>query len=102
MAGPRRREEMIDSFKERSGGSVRRSCRVPGLHRQTYYRRKQGFRMEERDKEVIEMLHRVTKRFIARGFWMVFYYLRLNGYTWNHKRVYRVLNQKLYFSVVAA
>jgi putative transposase len=94
MAGPGRQEEMIDSFKERSGGSVRRSCRVLGLRRQTYYRRKQGFRIEERDKEGIEMLHRVTKRFIAWGFWMVFYYLRNNGHTWNHKRVYRVWKQE--------
>ncbi len=85
---------MIDLFKDRSGGSVRRSCRVLGLRRQTYYRRKQGFRVEERDKEVMEMLHRVTKRFIAWGFWMVFYYLRCNGYTWNHKRVYRVWKQE--------
>ncbi len=94
MASPGRQEEMIGLLQERSGSSVRRSCRVLGLRRQTYYRRKQGFRMEERDKEVIEMLHRVTKRFIAWGFWMVFYYLRCNGYTWNHKRVYRVWKQE--------
>jgi hypothetical protein len=49
---------MIDSLQEQSGGSVRRSCRVLGLRRQTYYRRKQGFRTEERDKENIGMLHR--------------------------------------------
>ncbi|MBK8702919.1 MAG: hypothetical protein IPN33_04440 [Saprospiraceae bacterium] len=68
MASPGRQEEMIDLCKERSGGSVRRSCRVLGLRRQTYYRRKQGFRIEERDKELIELLHGVTKRFIAWGF----------------------------------
>lgn len=94
MASPRRQEEMIDLFKERSGGSLRRTCRVLGLRRQTYYRRKHGFRVEERDREVAEMLHRVTKRFIAWGFWMVFYYLRSNGYARNHKRVYRVWKQE--------
>ena len=72
MASPGRQEEMIDSFKDRSGSSVRRSCRVLGLRRQTYYRRKQGFRVEERDKEVVDILHRVTKRFIAWGFWISF------------------------------
>lgn len=24
------------------------------------------------------------------GFWMMFYHLRLNNYTWNHKKVYRI------------
>jgi putative transposase len=94
MASPGRQEEMIDTLKDQSGSSVRRSCRVLGLRRQTYHRRKLGFRVEERDKEIIEMLHRVTKRFIAWGFWLVFYYLRCNGYTWNHKRVYRVWKQE--------
>ena len=87
MASPGRQEEMIDLLKDRSGSSVRRSCRVLGLRRQTYHRRKLGFRVEERDNEVAEILHRVTNRFIAWGFWLVFHYLRSNGYTWNHKRV---------------
>ena len=94
MASPGRQEEMIDLLKDRSGSSVRRSCRVLGLRRQTYHRRKLGFRVEERDNEVVEILHRVTNRFIAWGFWLVFHYLRSNGYTWNHKRVYRVWKQE--------
>ena len=53
MAGPGRQEEMIDTLKDQSGSSVRRSCRVLGLRRQIYHRRKLGFRVEERDKEVV-------------------------------------------------
>lgn len=85
---------MIDFTKDQLGTTVRRSCRVLGIRRQTYYRRKQGYRSEDRDNELAALLHRVTKRFIAWGFWMVFYYLRNNGCTCNHKRVYRVWKQE--------
>ena len=61
-----------------------------GFRRQTYYRRKQGYRPEEKDQEIADLLHLVTKRFIAWGFWMVFHYLRRQGHPWNHKRVYRI------------
>lgn len=39
-------------------------------------------------------LHSVTKMFVAWGFWMIFYYLRNQGFTWNHKRVYRVWKEE--------
>jgi len=82
---------MIDDFKERpSGSSIRRLCRVLGFRRATYYHRKGGHRSEERDDELKRLLHQTTQRFIAWGFWLIFYYLRNQGYSWNHKRVYRV------------
>ena len=81
---------MIDKVKVDKQTSVRRSCAVLGFRRQTYYKRKQGHRAEERDQEIAELLHRVTKRFIAWGFWMVFHYLRNQGQPWNHKRIYRI------------
>jgi putative transposase len=56
--------------------SVRRCGLVLGLRRQTYYRRKQGHRPEKLDGVVAGLLHQVTKRFVAWGSWMVFYYLR--------------------------
>ena len=81
---------MIDEVKTAKQTSVRRSCSVLGLRRQTYYRRKQGHRPEEVDQVIADILHRVTKRFIAWGFWIVFHYLRRQGHPWNHKRVYRI------------
>ncbi|NRA51861.1 MAG: IS3 family transposase [Phaeodactylibacter sp.] len=70
--------------------SVRRKCVVLGFRRQSYYRRKAGHRPEELDAFIADLLHQVTTRFIAWGFWMVFHYLRNQGYSWNHKKVYRI------------
>lgn len=64
-----------------------------GLRRQTYYSRKRGHRPEQEDDRIADQLHKVTKQFVAWGFWLVFYYLRNQGYSWNHKRVYRVWKQ---------
>ncbi len=75
--------------------SVRRKSGVLGLRRQTYYARKRGQRPEEDDKRIAEQLHRLTQQFIAWGFWLVFYCLRNEGFSWNHKRVYRVWRQEL-------
>ena len=74
--------------------SVRRKCVVLGFRRQSYYRRKQGHRPEERDQYIADLLHQVTKRFIAWGFWMVFHYLRHQGHPWNHKKVYRIWKEE--------
>ena len=74
--------------------SVRRKSGVLGLRRQTYYARKRGHRPEQEDDRIAEQLHQITKQFVAWGFWLVFYYLRNQGYSWNHKRVYRVWRQE--------
>ena len=71
---------MIDEVKTDEKISVRRSCGVLGFRRQTYYRRRQGHRPEELDQVIAELLHQITKRFIAWGFWMVFHYLRRQGH----------------------
>jgi len=53
----------------------------------------------EQDKEVIAVLTRLTEANHRWGFWQSYQQIRLEGYKWNHKRVYRVycqlgLNQK--------
>ncbi|MBK6930476.1 MAG: transposase [Saprospirales bacterium] len=40
------------------------------------------------------MLHTLTGQYIAWGFWMIFHYLRNEGFVWNHKRVYRVWKEE--------
>lgn len=61
------------------------------MRRQTYYSRKGGKCPEERDEVLKQLLKSTCERFIAWGFWMIFYLLR-NEYALedNHKRVYRL------------
>ena len=79
---------MIDAISPQV--SIRKCCRFLGFRRQTYYRRKRGHRPEEVDAHIGDLLQEITKRFVSWGFWMVFHYLRGQGYRWNHKRVYRI------------
>jgi putative transposase len=79
---------MMDEVKP--SVSIRRKSKTLGLRRQTYHQRKAGHRPEELDTVIADLLHATTKRFIAWGFWMVFYFLRKQGHEWNHKKVYRI------------
>lgn len=90
MASPGRKEEMIDQIHIGRSTSVRKCCSTLGFRRQSYYRRKQGHRPEQVDQQIAELLHQVTRRFVAWGFWLIFHFLRKQGYSWNHKRVYRI------------
>jgi putative transposase len=82
---------MIVQVREQFGYSVRRICCVLGIRRQTYYRRKKGNQPQDREEELIGLLQRTCQRFVAWGFWMVFYFLRNeHKLTDNHKRVYRL------------
>lgn len=82
---------MIDLVRQDYDSSIRYSCRVLGFNRGTYAKRKNGHRPEMLDEQLAELLCQTTKRFVAWGFWMVFYFLRNSGRIQaNHKRVYRV------------
>ncbi len=85
---------MIDKVKGKRSASARRTCVVLGFRRQTYHRRRQGWRPEEVDAVVAGLLRQITKRFVCWGFWMVFHYLRRQNHAWNHKRVYRVWKEQ--------
>ena len=82
---------MIDAVIHDLDSSIRRSCRILGFNRDTYGRRKKGYRPDEVDQHIADLLHRTTERFVAWGFWMVFFFLRnTSQFAYNHKRVYRV------------
>ena len=67
--------------------SERKACRFLKLSRTVYqYQSK----TKGRDEEVIRELNRLAGQHPGYGFWKMFYRLRMDGHTWNHKRVYRV------------
>ena len=76
---------------------VQRSCSCVGMSRAAFYKIPAPF--AERDGAVIKALNETVERHARWGFWKCFRALRGLGYSWNHKRVYRVycelrLNQK--------
>jgi putative transposase len=68
--------------------SITRACSATGLSRAAYY--KVPALPQERDAEVIDALNSVVERNGRWGFWKCFDRLRLDGWPWNHKRVWRV------------
>ena len=68
--------------------SVQRACRIAGLSRAAHYCPPHA--NPERDTPVITALQTVIAASSRWGFWKCFDRLRLDGYGWNHKRVYRV------------
>jgi putative transposase len=68
--------------------SVRKACVCVGLSRAAWY--KPVTNWLERDKAVIDALGDLAESKPGLGFWKLFARLRRKGWTWNHKRVYRV------------
>lgn len=68
--------------------AVIRACRCVSLSRSAYYVEPVNWRV--RDAEIRAALARLTEERASRGFWKCYQRLRLEGYAWNHKRVYRV------------
>jgi putative transposase len=66
--------------------SIRQACKIAGIPRSTQsYQSVKG-----PDTELMEQLALLTREYPAIGFWQSYYRLRRKGFTWNHKRVYRV------------
>lgn len=67
---------------------VQRACRVVRLSRAAFYR--PPISASRRDAAVIAALTDAVTRYPRWGFWKLFDRLRVEGRTWNHKRVHRV------------
>jgi putative transposase len=66
--------------------SVRQACKIVHISRSlVVYRKKQ-----KDDSSLIEALQEHVMKHPAIGFWKCYYRLRRNGFTCNHKRLYRV------------
>lgn len=85
---PSAKRQAVRVMTDDHGVSIKRACRAAGLSRAAYYRRPvDGL---ARDGEVIEALNAVVERHSRWGFWKCHQRLRLDGRSWNHKRVWRV------------
>ncbi|MCP0914258.1 IS3 family transposase [Legionella sp. 27cVA30] len=83
---PAEKREMADYLVNEYGMSLRQSCAALSLSRTGYYYQP----AVNKDETVIKELMEVTERYPRYGFRKVFVKLRQAGFTWNHKRVYRV------------
>ena len=73
---------MIASYKI----SQRQACKAVGLARASMqYQRK-----TKEDEPVIEQLAILTEKYPAIGFWQSYHRLKRQGFSWNHKKVYRI------------
>ena len=81
------RREVAESLRNDHELSIEKACAAAGLGRASWYRKPS--RVME-DKEVVHALNGLMERWPRWGFWKCFDRLRLEGYLWNHKRVWRV------------
>ncbi len=65
--------------------SLGRACEVISLSRSVYY-----YRSIRNDQPVIEKLQMMADKRPTEGFWKMYFRIRKEGLTWNHKRIHRV------------
>lgn len=66
--------------------SISRACSAINMARSLFYYEYQ----REDDSAIIDAIHTVLEKHPRYGFWAIFERLKRRGYSWNHKRVYRV------------
>ena len=77
---------MVEEIRFEYSVSVQRSCSLVLLHRSVYYYKSIG-----RGDDLLRMrMKEIAAVRVRYGFWRIFVLLRREGFTDNHKRVYRV------------
>ena len=71
-----------------SGLPIKRACEIVGLGRASFYRKPRDWRIA--DAAVIDAINEQLQKSPRSGFWKCYDRMRLKGYEFNHKRVYRV------------
>lgn len=68
--------------------SERSSCNLIGISRRTH-----RYQSAKDDNEVLSVLKKYAHKYVYYGFWKLYDLIRLDGYSWNHKRLYRLYVQ---------
>jgi len=80
------KREAVDYLTTEEQLSNRKACKLMGISRTTYqYKAK-----PKDDSELQKVLTALTNKHVAIGYWQCCHRLWDKGYTWNHKRIYRV------------
>lgn len=88
MVKPSRRKEMTQQAVATQGASIRLTCHAFGIS-ETCYRYQS--RLHSENEEIANWLIQLTEAESDWSFGLCFDYLRNEkGFTWNHKRVYRI------------
>lgn len=89
MVGPAQRRQFAHWIVETKAFSKQRACRLAGLSRRMFaYQSKR-----QPDNEVEQAIQGIARRHPCWGFWKIRYRLRRQGYSFNHKRIWRVYRQ---------
>lgn len=91
MVKPSQRKEMAQNLVQEKGLSVRLACEIFGIS-ETCYRYQA--KLSGENMLVADWLLRLSQANKRWGFGLCFLYLRnVQGYSWNHKRVYRIYRE---------
>ena len=69
--------------------SERQACKLIQVPRSSY----QYIPKDKQDEPVIDQLSQLVEKYPSIGFWMSYYRIRQQGFSWNHKRIYRIYTQ---------
>jgi len=84
---PDEKRELVEYLNMEHQFSIRQACAVIKLNRSSLYYKN---RKKENDQEVVELLNHLAERYPRNGFKKLFLRIRNMGYSWNHKKVYRI------------
>lgn len=91
MVKPSLRREMAKTVVESKKVSIRKACQVFSISESCY---RHTPRLSDENRQIADQLLRITEEQRNWGFKLCFLYLRnVKGFSWNHKRVYRIYCQ---------
>lgn len=86
MVKPATKREVVNYLVSEYPINIRQACKSLNLKRSSYYYQPQ----RKEDTELIGCLNELSEKHPSYGFKKMFHSLRNQGFSWNHKKVYRV------------